>query len=169
MTITRTQVEDFLYEEARLLDEWRLDEWLALFEVGARFEVPTTDWAGADAASSGYFVCDDWNLLRARVKRLSSRKAHAENPRSRTHRLIGNVRVEPLDAEPPGARPAADPLLRVRASFVIHRMRDGLMDPYVGWYDHRMVVTEDGLRFRLRRAVPRQELLRPGGRLSFIL
>ncbi len=26
--ITRSDVEDFLYEEAALLDEWRLDEWL---------------------------------------------------------------------------------------------------------------------------------------------
>ena len=26
----REEVEDFLYQEAALLDEWRLDEWLAL-------------------------------------------------------------------------------------------------------------------------------------------
>ena len=28
--ITRSAVEDFLYQEAALLDEWRLDEWLSL-------------------------------------------------------------------------------------------------------------------------------------------
>ena len=29
--VTRAQVEDFLYHEAALLDEWKLDEWQALF------------------------------------------------------------------------------------------------------------------------------------------
>ena len=31
LTVTRAELEDFLYLEAALLDEWRLDEWLALF------------------------------------------------------------------------------------------------------------------------------------------
>ena len=30
-TIARTDVEDFLFAEAELLDEWRLPEWLELF------------------------------------------------------------------------------------------------------------------------------------------
>ena len=30
-TLTRSEVEDFLYAEAELLDEWRLPEWLDLF------------------------------------------------------------------------------------------------------------------------------------------
>ena len=28
LTVTRADVEDFLYHEAALLDEWRLEEWL---------------------------------------------------------------------------------------------------------------------------------------------
>jgi hypothetical protein len=31
----RAEIEEFLYMEAELLDEWRLDEWLELFEEGA--------------------------------------------------------------------------------------------------------------------------------------
>ena len=28
--VTRQEIEDFLYHEAALLDEWKLDEWQAL-------------------------------------------------------------------------------------------------------------------------------------------
>ncbi|MFA1546566.1 aromatic-ring-hydroxylating dioxygenase subunit beta [Actinomadura chokoriensis] len=161
--ITRSDVEDFLYAEADILDAWKYDDWLALFEPGARFEVPSTDWTGTSAHASGSFVCDDWDLLRARVKRLKSRKAHAENPPSRTHRLISNVRLHESDDQ---AEPG---LLRVTAAFIVHRARDGEFDTYVGRYDHLLVTAGDALRFRLRRAVLGHEHLPAGSRLSFIL
>jgi len=158
-TVGRTEIEDFLYREAMLLDEWRLDDWFALFEVGGRFEVPTTDYSGLDSTSAGYFVADDYDLIRARVKRLKSRMAHAENPHSRTHRMISNVVV--LEQR--------DETAWISANFVIHRYRDGGSYTYVGRYEHILLVEEDGLRFRLRRAIPVMESLDPGARLSFIL
>ena len=41
--VTRQQVEDFLYAEAALLDAWRLDDWLLLFDEDAKYEVPCND------------------------------------------------------------------------------------------------------------------------------
>ena len=42
-SVTRAQIEDFLYREARLLDDWDLDTWLTLWaEEGTRYVVPTT-------------------------------------------------------------------------------------------------------------------------------
>jgi 3-phenylpropionate/cinnamic acid dioxygenase small subunit len=41
--VTRQEVEDFLYEEAALLDEWRLEEWLQLLTEDAAYYVPSTD------------------------------------------------------------------------------------------------------------------------------
>ncbi|MFV5994717.1 aromatic-ring-hydroxylating dioxygenase subunit beta [Streptomyces sp. NPDC056231] len=159
-TVTRQDVEDFLYTEADILDRWDYDGWLALFEPGARFEIPTTDYRpGWSPHESGSFVDDDWGLLLARVKRLKSRKAHAENPHSRTHRLVSNVRL----------CEGSEDSFKVAASFVVHRARDGHFDAYVGWYDHLLVPTEDGLRFRLRRSVLGHESLAAGARLSFIL
>jgi p-cumate 2,3-dioxygenase beta subunit len=158
-TVTRPEVEDFLYAEADILDAWDYDAWLALFEDGARYEIPTTDYRGWSPHESGSFVDDDYDLLRARVKRLKSRKAHAENPPSHTHRLIGNVR---LFEDGPDS-------LRVTASFVVHRARDGHFDTYVGRYQHVLAVTDDGFRFRLRRSILGHEHLAAGARLSFIL
>lgn len=157
--VTRSEVEDFLYDEADLLDNWRYDDWLALFEAGGRYEVPTTDYGGWSPHESGSFVDDDWDLVQARVKRLKSRKAHAENPHSRTQRLISNVRVFPGDAG----------TVHVTASFAVYRARDGHFDTYVGRYDHILVATDAGLRFRRRRSILGHEELAPGARLSFIL
>ncbi|MBO4208326.1 hypothetical protein GSF22_20280 [Micromonospora echinofusca] len=157
--VRRAEVEEFLYREALLLDEWRLDEWLTLFEEGGRFEVPTTDWTGWDAASGGAFVTDDYDLIKARVKRLKSRKAHAENPHSRTHRMISNVVV--LEQ--------GDETVWITANFLIHRYRDGGAFTYVGRYEHVLLVSDEGLRFRVRRAVLVNEAMEPGARLSFIL
>ena len=158
-TITRQQVEDFLFQEAALLDEWRLDEWLALFEANATYEVPTTDRPNADPHRSQYYVWDDYELLSARVKRLKSKHAHAENPHSRTRRLVTNVRL--------GER--SDSSLEVRAAFLIYKIRDGNVDQFVGRYEHTLAANGAGLKFRKRRAVLELEVLRPGGRLSFIL
>lgn len=158
-TVSRSEVEEFFYDEAALLDEWRLDEWLTRFVPGASMLVPTTDARGLGPEAAGYFVADDWDLLSARVKRLKSRKAHAENPHSRTTRLVSNVRILGRD----GAT------LHVTANFVIHRFRDGGAFAYVGRYDHDLLVTDDAVKFMLRRATLTNEAMDPGARLSFIL
>ncbi len=157
--ITRAQVEDFLFGEAELLTAWRWDDWLELFEPGARYEVPTFDARGLSGREAQFFIADDWELLQARIIRMKSKHAHAENPPSHTQRLIGNVRHSQRDPDS----------FDVRANFIVHRMRDGLLDPYVGHYEHQLALVDGKLRFRVRRAVLLTESVRPGTRLSFIL
>jgi p-cumate 2,3-dioxygenase beta subunit len=158
--VTRADAEDFLFAESRLLEAGKLQEWLGFFEPGGRYQIPTTDAPiGAVPERVQFFIADDWDLLNARVTRLLSRNAHAENPRSRTHRMISNVAVSTLGTDE----------VNVHASFIVHRIRDGRMDPYLGHYDHVLAVTPEGLRFRLRKTTLAHEQLRPGGRLSFIL
>jgi p-cumate 2,3-dioxygenase beta subunit len=157
--VSRSEVEDFLYHEATLLDEWRLEEWFTLFEPGAHYLVPSTDRPGSDPRTAQFLISDDHDRIRARVKRLNSRNAHAENPRSRTRRLITNVQV----------RPSGIDAVAAMANFLIYRIRDGQVDPYVGHYVHELRLTPDGLRFTERRAILDYERLQPGGRISFIL
>jgi len=155
----RFEAEDFLYEEAAILDRWDLDSWLSLFDKDSVSQVPSTDLPDGDPDASQYLVADDYELITARVQRLKSKYAHAENPRSRTVRLITNVRVgEQVDSA-----------ARVLANFQIWRLRDGRDDPYIGRYDHLVVRVNGGLIFRRRRAILGPQAIRPGGRLSFIL
>jgi p-cumate 2,3-dioxygenase beta subunit len=98
--ISRTEAEDFLYHEAALLDEWRLDEWFALFAPGAVYEVPTAGAPDdADSAASLFYVADDYARLRQRVERLKKPGAHSEWPRSEGARIVGNVRILGHDGE----------------------------------------------------------------------
>lgn len=158
-TVTRAEVEDFLFHEADLLDRWQLDAWFALMAEDSVYEVPTNDWTGWSVLEGGYFKSDDYGLLTARIKRLKSRKAHAENPHSRTQRMISNVIV--------GER--AGDLVEIRANFIVHRFRDDTTQAYVGRYEHLLEVTETGFVIRRRRAVLINESMAPGARLSFIL
>ena len=87
-------VAEFLYDEAALLDEWRLDEWLALFHPeAAKYQIPSPEDLSDDPATTLQLVNDSMTTLAGRVDRLKSKHAHAESPRSRTRRQITNVRV----------------------------------------------------------------------------
>lgn len=157
--ITAQEVERFLVDEAALLDEWRLNEWLALVQEGARYLVPALDAPQADHRNTLFLIADDYPMLKSRVAQLLGRSAWAENPRSRTRRLVTNVRV--LEA-------SGDEAL-VTANFAVWRFQMEAADVYVGKYLHKLVRTPEGLRFCERRAVLDLENLRPHGKLSFIL
>ena len=154
----REQVEDFLYEEASILDDWRLDDWVDLFTEDARYVLPTTDLPEGDPASDLVFIDDDISRLRARVKRLKSRHAHREYPWSRTRRLVSNVRVEET----------GDGEVSVNCNVVVYRFRSGEGAPYVGSISY--VLRRDGGSFKIahRRAVLDQEALSLHGAVSII-
>ncbi|MDH3232804.1 MAG: aromatic-ring-hydroxylating dioxygenase subunit beta [Alphaproteobacteria bacterium] len=156
---TRSEVEDFLYYEAALLDDWRLDEWLDLFTEDAVYIVPTTDLPEGDPAKDLVFINDDVVQLRGRVIRLKSRHAHREYPRSRTRRFISNVRIIGCAAG----------VTDVEASFQVYRYRSGSTDPFVGQYSYQLVRTDDRIRIKHRRATLDLETLRNHGAVSIIL
>src|SRR5712692_5996266 len=77
---SRSEVEDLLYREAALLDEWRLDEWLELLTDDAIYQIPSTDAPEGDARNTLYIIDDDALRIRSRVKQLLGKSAWAENP-----------------------------------------------------------------------------------------
>lgn len=156
--LLRLRVEDFLVHEAALLDEWKLEEWLALFTDDASYVVPGTDDPEADPACALVLVDDDRERLGWRVKRLLGGHAHREFPYSRTRRLIGNVRVLRRGDE-----------LEASANFAVWRFRHGHADPFVGRLEYRLVERDRSLAIRAKRAMLDHETLAPNGALSFLL
>ncbi len=73
-------MEDLLYKEAALLDEWRLDEWLELLTEDAVYEVPPTDVPEGDSRNTLFIIADDAVRIRSRVKQLLGKAAWSENP-----------------------------------------------------------------------------------------
>lgn len=157
---SRAACEDFLFHEAALLDEWRLDEWFALFADGATYDVPA---AGArddsDAAKELFYIADDYHRLRHRVERLKKTSAHAEYPRSDSARLISNVRV--LNAD---AKEAA-----VACVFVTYRSKNNVTDCFFGHHRYRLVAKDGEIRIAAKRSLLDMSSLVPQGRVSIIL
>ena len=59
-SVSRSDVEDFLFTEADLLDQWRLPEWLTLFTDDAKYEVPCTDLPpDASPDTNLFYIADD--------------------------------------------------------------------------------------------------------------
>ncbi len=154
----RELVEDFLYKEAALLDDWRLDDWVSLFTEDGRYVVPTTDLPDGDPRRDLVFIDDDITRLRARAVRLNSRHAHREYPWSRTRRFVSNVRVEET----------RDGELAVAANVMVYRFRNGEGAPYIGSIDY--ILRRDGgnLKIAHRRAVLDLEALSWHGAVSII-
>jgi 3-phenylpropionate/cinnamic acid dioxygenase small subunit len=95
VAMTRSQAEDFLYREARLLDEGRFDEWRALTTEDVIYWVPIND-DDADPTRHISIIYDDTMQLEARVWRIAeSGLNHSQDPPSKTVRFVTNVEVEP--------------------------------------------------------------------------
>ena len=86
-------VEAFLVAEARLLDERRWEEWLALFGEKAWYWVPAEE-GQPDPRNTVSLIYDDRRLLETRVRRLAAARAHAQTPQSRTSRIVVNPSIE---------------------------------------------------------------------------
>lgn len=159
-TVTRNDVEEFLFREAAMLDRWQLDEWLALFTDDAVYHVPTIGTPPETGPENTlFYIADDRTRLRERVIRLQKKGAHVEWPRSRTRHMVSNVLIEKR----------SETELQVSAAFAVHRFKNASADMYVGSYRYRLAVEPGGLRIREKRSMLDMDALRPHGRVSILL
>ena len=161
-------VEQFLYREARLLDERRFHEWLQLFSDDVHYRMtarsnryPRSSKAIAildadhyveedDADELGLFD-EDIRTLTARVARLDTGMAWAEDPPSRTRHLITNIEVEP---------DSSGPEVTVHCNFIVYRSRGEIeQDFYVGARQDRLRRVNDVWKIANRRMVLDQNVL----------
>ena len=83
-------LEQFLFHEARLLDQQRYEEWLDLYTEDATYWVPL-EQGQASAADTSSIIYDDKTLLGLRVRQARHPRAHARLPLARTVHQVGNV------------------------------------------------------------------------------
>jgi 3-phenylpropionate/cinnamic acid dioxygenase small subunit len=168
--IRREEVEQFLYREARLLDERRLHEWMELFTEDARYwmsgrtsRYPATSKAigildhdryrEAELAKEDELALFDETKasLQARVMRLDTGMAWAEDPPSRTRHLITNIEVEAGDT-------ASE--LRVYSNYLVYRTRgETEQDFYVGRREDILQHVDGTLKIARRKIILDQNVL----------
>jgi p-cumate 2,3-dioxygenase beta subunit len=158
--VTRAEVEDFLYAEAALLDDWKLNDWEALLADDACYYVPPNDHLESDHRSTLFLVADDRERIRQRVIRINDPNCHAEYPKSRTRRMISNVRILSVEGE----------LVTATANFVCYRFRRyERIREYVGVYRYVLRRAGDSFRIKERRVLIDAHELGTLGSVSFIL
>jgi 3-phenylpropionate/cinnamic acid dioxygenase small subunit len=88
---------EFLFQEAEFLDDNQMHDWLALMHPDVEYVMPTRTTreraAGPGFGEASWHMHEDWGALETRVARLDTEYAWAEDPPSRTRRMVSNIRV----------------------------------------------------------------------------
>ena len=92
--LDRDAVTAFLYREARLADEARYAEWLALWTDDAVYWVPATTDPAADPDTHISHIYDNRARLETRIKLLQTGHRYSQEPASGMRRVISNVEIE---------------------------------------------------------------------------
>jgi 3-phenylpropionate/cinnamic acid dioxygenase small subunit len=140
------EVTQWLNAEAQILDENRFHDWAALLHPELEYKLPvriTREMqAGLGFSEQSYHLLEDWDSMTTRVHRLDSDYAWAENPPSRTRRLVSNVRVAH----------AGEGSLAVTSNLLLYRSRldNPAFDLIVGERHDVLVPGDSGLLLRSR-------------------
>jgi 3-phenylpropionate/cinnamic acid dioxygenase small subunit len=141
----RTVVE-FLYREARLADEARYAEWLALWTEEAVYWVPASTDPEADPDTRISHIYDNRARLETRVKLLQTGHRYSQEPASLMRRLISNVEVEE----------GQDGQLVAGSNFILAELSvqaKAEMHWWVGRATHHLRRVDGALRMKLKKVV----------------
>jgi len=125
----RDRFRALIEKEARLLDQLRFDEWLAMYSPECVYWVPGTPEAG-DPRREIAISFDDRRRMEDRIYRLRTGYAWSQAPKSRTVRMVSNVEV--FAAKEGAAR-------MVRSNYLISEFRVDGTRILSGWCGHRFV------------------------------
>lgn len=146
-----TDASRFLVHEAFLLDENRLEEWVAVLDPDIRYIMPvrlTLSRAELDKTASPdyHHFDDDYELLQIRVARAQQEWGFSESPPSRVRRFVTNLTV---------TRHEGDADLHVRSYLLVmrNRLADTNYEMISAMRNDILRPTEDGKLRLLRREI----------------
>ena len=137
----RDEFRRLVEREARLLDQLRYDDWLAMYAPECVYWVPSTPQAG-DPRREIAVMFDDRRRLEDRIYRLRTGFAWSQAPQSRTVRLITNVEVFAA---------VRDDARMLRSNFVISEFWDKETRTLTGWAGHRVVRCGGGWKIAVKQ------------------
>ncbi len=164
------EIEQFLYREARLLDDRQFHQWLDLFTDDIRYWIPLRSnrypaiskaisirdgsrYEEEDLSKENELAIMDEtkDSLERRIARLDTGMAWAEDPPSRTRHFISNIEVHPGEQ-------ASE--LKVYSNFIMYRNRaEKEQDFYVGSREDILRRVEGGWKIAYRKVILDQNVL----------
>jgi len=123
----KQEIEDFLYEEADLLDQRRFEDWLGLLSDDLHYFMPirrNVQFGGHDERENtragrdiSWFDEDKWTLTK-RVEQILTGIHWSEEPLSRVCHLVTNIRLTAVRPSP-----AAAAQVEVGSRFIVYQNR----------------------------------------------
>ncbi len=164
------EIEQFLYREARLLDDRQFHQWVDLFTDDVRYWIPLRSnrypaiskaisirdgsrYEEEDLSKEDELAIMDETKesLERRIARLDTGMAWAEDPPSRTRHLISNIEVHPGEQ-------ASE--LKVYSNFIMYRNRaERDQDFYVGSREDVLRRVESAWKIAYRKIILDQNVL----------
>lgn len=153
MSFSYDEVRDFLYAEARFLDDRDWDSWLELYAKDAEFWMPSWDDDGQltrdpqSEVSLMYYPRRDG--LEDRIFRIRTEKSTSSTPDHRTGHNITNIELESLD----------ETGCTVRFNWITYTMRYKIVDQYFGTSIY-LIVREDGkLQIKKKKVILKSDYI----------
>lgn len=141
MSSLRDKVENFLYKEARLMDENRYLEWVELYADECLYWIPCNE-EDYDPAKHVSMLYADQNVLKSHAMRLDEGKAFAQQPRSRMRRIVSNIEIDGADD---------DEEIGVFANFTVTEIRKHEQRLHSGRSEYKLVAENGSFRIKYKK------------------
>ncbi|MFK7957389.1 MAG: aromatic-ring-hydroxylating dioxygenase subunit beta [Lysobacterales bacterium] len=123
------RVQQFVYQEVRLLDEQRWSDWEALFAEGGTYWAPAAH-DQPDPVQHVSLIFEDALLRKVRQQRFKHPNAFSLQPFPRTSHLVSNVMIDEADDE--------RGTMTVSARFLMHEYRLDVPVAFAGAYRYEL-------------------------------
>ncbi len=161
MTDLRSRIECFLYLEARLMDEGRYGEWLALFTDDCTYWIPSNRDNADPQREISILFCNR-PMLEAYVRRLAGGNAFAQAPPSRLRRIVGNVEI--VETHSSEANLDVD----LMANFALVEVRRNTQRLHAGQSRYTLAITDSVIAIR-KKQVNLAGIDEPQDSITFLL
>lgn len=98
MNVTPENIVDFIYAEARMLDEGHFSQWLELWLVDGFYWMPL-DYQQTSPTAATSLLYEDNFMLRLRVERLNGERTFSQKPKSRCHHVLQRPFIDEFNAD----------------------------------------------------------------------
>ena len=137
------KIEQFLYDEADLLDNPDLDRWMELYTQDGTYWMPVTE-DQPDPLNHVSIFYDDRVMMEVRRRNFVHPRAASKDHKVRCSHIIGNVRVA-------GKSDKGD--LIVTSNFQVLVFYRNEQRAYGGRYEHHLVAAGDSFSIRHKKVV----------------
>jgi 3-phenylpropionate/cinnamic acid dioxygenase small subunit len=131
-----SSIEQFIYREARLMDEGQYREWLSLWTDDAIYWVPCNE-DDNDPTREVSLIYDNRERLVQRIDRLTSGTVQALDPKPRMRRVVSNIEIEAEHGDD----------LTVASNFILGHARWDIQQIWAGRTVHK--IRREGATLRM--------------------